>query len=117
MDHASNPEGPKRAVGLIAVLAAGTVAVGAFLIALVVWTMRCDEGCLDEPNHIFRPGEHWTKYHGSWQWTAQFAAAAVGILAVALAVAFAARGQAKVARVTAIVALSGYATWAAFFVI
>jgi hypothetical protein len=67
-----------------AVAAAGAVLVPALVLifgAWLRWRMKCDEGCYDKPAGAHEPGHAWTSYTTSWQWDAQFALAAGGVMA------------------------------------
>jgi hypothetical protein len=88
------------------VLAVVAVALAAWL----RWGMRCDEGCYERSTE---PGQPWTRYRDSWQWTAQFALAALAVIAAGGAI-MTVRGRGVTPfrlAVTAAAAAGGWIVW------
>jgi hypothetical protein len=96
---------------------AAVVLVPAFVLfigAWLRWGMKCDESCSDTPNRAYEPGHAWTSYTTSWQWDAQFALAAGGLVAAAATGWLTAKGrgtQATVAVLTAVLLSGGWCIW------
>ena len=84
-------ESRRRRIGLAVLSAVFLVAPAALLSlgGLLVWGMRCDEGCVDRAQ---TPGFGWQNYVDSWQWTGQFVVVIAGLVSALTTTVLAARG-------------------------
>ena len=102
--------GWQRLAVLASSILVGAVAVW-WLIASILFGMRCDESCSDGPRGQYEPGLPWNEYYGSWQWTAQWACACIA-LASAFALRRAVRRRSwRTAAGSALVGVAAYVGW------
>jgi hypothetical protein len=111
---------PRRKVRVAAVvvsLCAGVL----FLAALGRDQLRCRDACYGAPplsrygSLTYEPGHPWTRYTGSWQWSAQSALGHLALLAaiVALVLAATQRRNPVPAMLVSIAAMVAWGTWVA----
>lgn len=116
-DVADPHTGPQPRKPLAAAGAGVVVLVPALVLftgAWLRWRMKCDEGCYDKPAGAHEPGHAWTSYTTSWQWDAQFALAAGGVVAAVATVWLTAKGRgthATFAVLAAVVLCGAWIVW------
>jgi hypothetical protein len=111
---------PRRTVRIAAVLV-GLCAGVVFLAALGRDQLRCKDACygpapLSRYGSItYEPGHPWTRYAGSWQWSAQSALGHLALVAaiVALVLAATQRRNPVPAMLISVATMVAWATWVA----
>jgi hypothetical protein len=89
---------------MLALIAAGCLAVFA---SLVVFNLRCDDGCAGATGN-------WWHDHEAWQWTAQLIASTSTTLALIGGAVAASRSRYRPAACLTLIAAIGFIVWASF---
>ena len=101
---------------------AATVAVATAVVVVVASSRdqtRCGQGCYGTPAQdrfgslTYEPGHAWTRYAGSWQWSAQAGLAYLAVLAtlVGVVAGLASRRGSGAAFTIAALAVAGWIAW------
>jgi hypothetical protein len=106
----------------LAALAWLPVATVVFLVAYGRDQTRCKDACFGRPplskygSITYEPGHPWTRYAGSWQWSAQSALAHLGLVAALVALGLAATDgrNPRPALAVSVVAMAAWGIWAGF---
>ena len=102
--------------------AAGLVTFSSIVVLLLSWgrdEQRCGQSCFGAPpldrygSITYQPGHHWTRYAGSWQWSAQSGLAYLAVIATSFGIALAmlSRRSPSPAFLLGALATSGWLVW------
>lgn len=106
-----------RAAAIIVTLAAGVV----FLVAYGRDQLRCKDACYGPApssrygSTTYEPGHPWTRYAGSWEWSAQSALGHLALIAALVGLVLAAMGRRNPlpAMLVSVIAMVAWGTWVA----